>query len=69
MTESETVIIKLLFKEMLTDVLIDFSTESAIIKSALSVTFTLKTYYLFFKAEKTAAEVLKYDFSCTRLLC
>ena len=66
--KSEIIIVKSSFKEMLTDVLIDFLIESAVIKSTLSATSALKVYCLFFKAEKTAAEVLKHDFSHTRLL-
>ena len=66
---SKTVIIKLLLKKMLTNILMNFLTESAVVKFILSMTFILKMYYLSFKTEKIAVKVLKHDFSCIRLLC
>ena len=54
---------------MLINFLINFLIKFAVIEFILSAKSTLKMYYLFFKAEKTAAEVLKCDFSCMKLLC
>ena len=69
MMRSETVIIELLSEKMLINVLINFLTKSAVIKFILSVTSALKMYYLSFEIRKTAAEVLKCDFSHIKLLC
>ena len=66
---SETVIIKLLSEKTLTDISINFLIKSAIVESTLLVISVLKTYCLSFRAEKTAAEILKCDFSCMKLLC
>ena len=69
MTESETVIVESLSEEILTDISIDCMTESAAVKSILLAVSALKMYCLSFKIRKIAAEVLKHDFSCMRLLC
>ena len=66
---SKTVIVRLLSEEVLTNVLINYLIKFIIVKLILSATFALKMYYLFFKAEKTAAEVLKYNSSYMKLLC
>ena len=69
MIKLKIITVKSSFKKILTNVLINVSIKSAVIKSILSATFTLKIYYLSFKIRKTAAEVLKHDFSFTKLLC
>ena len=69
MMRSETVIIESLFKKTLINVSINCMIESAVVKSILLTIFALKVYYLPFRIEKNSAEVLKYDFSCMKLLC
>ena len=69
MIKLKTVIIKSSFKEMLTNISIDFLIKSAVIKSILLMTFALKAYYLSFKVRKTVIKVLKYNFSHMKLLC